>query len=263
MNKWKSQPLSNLLADVGEAVASLNTVVVGLDAVETGYEKPDGLDISWSPQDKRAAARKARKFIVEAVLIRVFESLLEHTNIISEMPRMREVKSRWNGDTKRSTKIWDVYKSILGENYLISAAVLLCNWRNRIVHPNSSARLLASQKKILRDHDAEIAEHYKGLSVDCLLCHFEEGRPTLKDVSVLIAMTINLAKEMDSALSTTLTKEDFDAWLAYFGLAEAIKKVETESKPATREHSIKRLFKARAPMLLHGFEEFYSAPGIK
>jgi hypothetical protein len=73
MTEWKSQPLSMLLADVGDAVASLNTVVVGLDAVEMGHEKPDSLDISWGPDNRRAAARKARKFVVEAVLVRVFE----------------------------------------------------------------------------------------------------------------------------------------------------------------------------------------------
>ena len=61
---WQSQPLSALLADVGEAVANLNTAVVGLDAVEKGHERPENLDISWSPGDRQAASRKARKFLV-------------------------------------------------------------------------------------------------------------------------------------------------------------------------------------------------------
>jgi len=92
---------------------------------------------------------------------------------------------------------------------------------------------------------------------DCLLCHFEEARPTLKDVSVLTAMTINLAREADKSLSSNLAKEDFDAWMEYFDLKDAIKKVEAETKPEKRAASIRRVFRARAHMLLEGYEEYY------
>lgn len=258
MTEWKSQPLSNLLADIGEATASLNTTVVGLDAVEKGHEKPESLDISWKPNDKRAAARKARKFIVEAVLVRVFEALSAHMNAISCLPRFSKVTSGWNGKTPRATRIWDVYSLLLGETYLCSAAVLICHWRNRIVHPLSGAKLISSHKKLLRENESEIAEKYKNLSVDCLLCHFEEKRPTLKDVTVLIAMTINLAREADRSLSSNLTKEDFDAWLEYFDVRDAIEKVEAESKPEKRAASIRRLFRTRAPMLLNGYDQYYT-----
>lgn len=90
-SNWQSQPLSALLVEIGEAVANLNTAVVGLDAVEKGHDKPESLDISWSPADRQAASRKARKFIVEAVLVRVFEALRQHTVVISRLPRFREV----------------------------------------------------------------------------------------------------------------------------------------------------------------------------
>jgi hypothetical protein len=222
-----------------------------------GHEKPDSLDISWGPDNRRAAARKARKFVVEAVLVRVFEALFEHMTIISTLPSLDTVTSRWDGKTKRANKLSDVYEFLVGETYLVSAAVLICHWRNRIVHANSGAKLTVGQKRLLQEKELDIAKNYKGLSVDCLLCHFEEGRPTLKDVSVLIAMTINLAKEADKSLSFALTKEDFDAWMEYFDLKEAIRKVESESKPDKRALSIRRVFQARAPMLLKGYEEFY------
>ncbi|WP_192357588.1 hypothetical protein [Mesorhizobium mediterraneum] len=70
----RRQPLKDLLVSVGEAVANLNTAVVGLDAVEQGYEKPETLNISWNPNDRIAAARKSRRFLVEAVLVRVAEA---------------------------------------------------------------------------------------------------------------------------------------------------------------------------------------------
>jgi hypothetical protein len=259
MCEWKSQPLARLRADIGEAVAALNTAVVGLDAVEKGHEKPQALDVSWAPENKQAAARKARKFIIDAVLIRVFEALYEHTLLIARLPRLSAAKKNWDGNTSHATQIWDIYEALLGKTYLVSAAVLLCHWRNRIVHFNSNAKLQAFQKRLLQENELDIAKSYKGLSVDRLLGHFEEKRPTLKDVSVLIAMTLNLAREADQKLSSDLTKEDFDAWLDYFDLKDAIAKVERETKSEKQAAAIGRLFQARAPMLLDGFRQYYSS----
>jgi hypothetical protein len=192
--------------------------------------------------------------------VRVFETLCQHSAVISRLPRFREVVGKWDGNTKWATKIWDIYKAIVGETYLVSSAVLVVHWRNRIVHPGSHARLQSTQKILLRNNDAEIAEKYKGLSVDCLLCHFEEGRPTLKDVSSLIAMAINLARQVDRNISSTLSQEDFDSWLEYFELPEAIKKVIAETKPEKRAASVRRVFQTRAPMLLDGYERYYTLP---
>jgi hypothetical protein len=57
------------MRDVGEAVANLNTVAVGLDAVEKGHKKSETLNISWDPGDRIAAARKARKFVLASAKI--------------------------------------------------------------------------------------------------------------------------------------------------------------------------------------------------
>jgi hypothetical protein len=149
----------------------------------------------------------------------------------------------------------------LGKQYVVAAAVLVAHWRNRIVHPSSSkAKLRHEQKKILYENYLEIADKYRGLSVDCLLCHFEEGRPTLKDVSSLVAMTINLAREVDKSISSTLGKDDFDAWLVHLGLRDVIEKVTADTKPEKIVASIRRVFTSTAPTLLNGYEKYYLAP---
>jgi hypothetical protein len=258
MAEWKSQPLAALLAEVGEAVACLNTAVVGLDAVEKGHEKPDGLDVSWSPDDRRAASRKARKFLVEAVLVRVFESLYEHLDSFARLPRFVTIVDKWNSKTSKAEKIKDIYQAIIRENYLVVAAVLVAHWRNRIVHTTSKAKLTVSEKKLLRDSDLDIEIKYKGLSVDCLLCHFEERRPTLKDVSSLIAMIINLAREIDARVSSDLDKNDLDAWLSHLGLDRDIERITAETKPEKLTASIRRMFASKAPILLSGYDKYYS-----
>jgi hypothetical protein len=70
-------------------------------------------------------------------------------------------------------------------------------------------------------------------------------------------MTINPARKADNTLSLTFSKEDFDSWMEYLGLPDAIKKVEAETKPEKRAASIRRIFQARAPILLDGYERYY------
>jgi hypothetical protein len=252
--------LTIFLRDIGDAVFNLNTAVVGLDAIEQGYEKPSSLDISWNPADRRAAARKTRKFVLESVLVRVSEAVNQYVAALSRLPRFAHIRSSWEApkaDTSVARKITDVAVDLVGrEEYLVAAAVLLVHWRNRVVHDASRAALQPEQKKLLRDHEQAIAQKYKSLSVDRMLSHFEEGRPTLKDISSLIAMTINLARKMDIEIYKCLDKNDLNAWLEHYGIAELIDKVRAETSPKNREDSIKRVFLSHAPQLWEPYQRY-------
>jgi len=130
-----------LLIDIGDAVSNLNAIVVGLNAVENGYKKPASLDISFDPDDPIFAARKARKFAVEATIIRASEAITEYIDALGKLPRLESVSSKWNSNTKNAAKVGDVLTAYLGNDFLIPAAVLLVHWRNRIVHRGSNAKL--------------------------------------------------------------------------------------------------------------------------
>lgn len=253
-----SQPLSLLRKQIGEAVFSLNTLVIGLDAVENGHEKPDNLDISWNPVDPKIAARKSRKFALEAILVRVSEALGQHFIALSKLPRLEPVRSKFDNETSSAEKVSKISTAILGaESYLIPAVTLLVHWRNRVVHGKSKASLKHQEKTLLRTSEDEIADKYKGLSVDCLLCHFEEQRPTLKDISSLIAMSLNLAREINEAICKDLGKDDLDAWLDHYGVSDALKKVRAETAPKKLEAAINRTFKSLAPLLLTSYLKHY------
>ncbi len=255
-----SQPLTNLLNEIGEAVANLNTLVVGLDAVEKGHEKPESLDVSWNPADRRSAARKSRKFVLEAVLVRVAEAIGEYVTALSKLPRFNAVRSKWDGDTSSSDRVTDVFEDCLKDSFLVPATVLLVHWRNRIVHRKSKAKLNNNHKRLLQAHDQEIHERYKNLSVDCLLCHFEEGRPTLKDISSLTSMTIRAAREADKLIQTDLDKDDLDAWLSYYDLVPILHRVRAETAPGKLDAAVRRVFRANAPLLLDSYISHYLKP---
>jgi hypothetical protein len=245
-----------LLQEVGNAVSHLNTLVVGLDAVEKGHKKPDTLDISWNPDDPIAAARQSRKFVVEAVFVRVSEAVIEYILALVRLPRLRTVSAGWDGGTTNAQKVSDVLSELLKNDYRISAVVLLVHWRNRIVHRGSNSKLTQEQKFALQANEEKIANDYKRLSVDCLLCHFEERRPTLKDISSLISICLNVAWEVNESMHDSLSREDLDAWLIHYSLGSKIERIKRETRPEKLQSSIHRLFLSEAPRLYDAYQKF-------
>lgn len=253
------QPLRDLLLAVGEAVANLNTTVVGLDAVEKGHEKPETLNISWNPLDRVAAARKSRRFVLEAILVRVSEALSEFVWATAQLPHFSSVRGAWNNNTSRGEKLADVAAKALGsESHLVAGAVLLIHWRNRVVHPRSRASLTPQQVKKLRSAAREIEQGFAGLSVDRLLNDFEIGQPTLKDISSLIAMSIRMAREVDKAVNV-LSNDDLDFLLEHYGLRARILDIEVKTTPAKRHASVLRMLQSTAPGLVEAYSRLRAA----
>ena len=250
----KLEPVKRLVRDIGTAVFVLNTTVVGLDAVENGHKKPETLNISWEPHNLKIAARKSRIFILESVLIRVSEVIKEFAHALSKLPRFEAAQKALKPNASSAEKVSAVATSLLGKNdYLIPAVVLVVHWRNRIVHPASNAELMHSQKHVLTRNEEIIAERYRGLSVSKLLEDFDNRRPTLKDVSSLVAMTINFARKTDRAMQGNLNKDELDAWLHHYGLFPMLEKVTAETSPAKRRASVCRLIDSQAPLLLDAY----------
>lgn len=256
-----SPALKRLLDDIGKASFYLNTIVVGLDAVEHGHKKPASLDIMWEPADPKLAARMARHFAVEAFMVRASEALSTFIKAYAALPRFTSIKAKWTKDTGLAEKVDDLGSTLIGRSdYLISAAVVLILWRNRIVH-NGSFSLSQKHEKILKDRSKEIHASYRNLDISLLLNHARDSRPTLKDVSCLIAMTINLARMMDDSVYASLGKDDVVAWIYHFKLDSMIKKVVRETAPERVEASISRILKTNAPRLESDFKRFCEPDG--
>lgn len=252
-----TQPLRDFLGETGEAVTHLNTIIVGLDAVEKGHRKPKGLNISWTPKDQKTAATKARRFAVEAALQKSSEALKEYIHSIAMFQRLNDVSTKWTGKTTSSDKISDISRCLLGkDDFLHVGACLLVHWRNRIVHRRSKANLTAIQIDLLESNKATIQSEFSGLDTSKLLDDFHKGRPTLKDVSTMISFSIRFVRRLDKELGD-LSKNDLDQLLDIYGLAESIKKVERETSPHKLRDSIDRLLQTEAPGLVTSYHEHY------
>ncbi len=269
-DKNHTQALSNFKKTVGNAVFNLNTIVVGLDAVDNGYLKPAGLNISWAPVDQEIAVRKTRKYVLETVLVHVSEALRQYILAISTLSQFSEVREKWklkenpppNSSKKKETvsiaeKFVDIAYQLVGKKeYRVSGAALLLHWRNHVVHSQSNAKLKHDQKRLLQKNEETISKEYSGLSVDCILCHFSERRPTLKDISSLISMTVRIVQQMDKSIYEGFEVSDLKAWLDYYGVTEKLAKIERETEPSKVEASISRVFSSHAPKLLNPYLKY-------
>lgn len=256
-----SAALNQLLDDIGKASFYLNTIVVGLDAVEHGHKKPASLDIMWEPADPKSAARMARHFAVEAFMVRASEALSAFIKAYAALPRFTSIKAKWTKDTGLAEKVDDLGSALIGgSDYLLASAITLVFWRNRIVH-NGSFSLPQKYAKVLKDQSQEIHDSYRHLDVSMLLDHARDNRPTLKDASCLIAMTINLARMMDERVYESFGKDDVVAWVYHFGLDSIIRKVVRETKQDRVAESISRILKTSAPRLESDFHRFCEPDG--
>jgi hypothetical protein len=225
----KTPELKLFLKQVGKVVHFLNTVVVGLSAVESGdVTKPDAIDISWHPANVVASSRQARAFVMRSTLVMVAEELGNYISRTILSPACLGITC--HGDS-RSDKL-DALRTYfsLKEDHLFLGPLLVVHWRNRIIHSNSKANLTKSQRTILIEESPLIKGKYKNLDPILLLDHFDKNTPTLKDVSSLVAMTINFVKSIDQAIPEPASKSEVMKWIKHLDLESELDRVKRVSK---------------------------------
>jgi len=232
---------------------------VGLAAVEDGAEKPLNLNISWEPIDRVAAARKARKFAVQSMMVQAVEAINQYIDAVSHLPRFLHLRKSWtDNDASMAERLVDFSGEVLGDdlNYEVYCVALMIHWRNRFVHVASSAKLKYHEKKVLHESEQEAFAKYCGLSIDCLLCHFEEMKPKLKDVTSLISMTLNTVSRIDELIYRCDSKEDVDVWLKHYKIDEILDKVLRQTKSEKVEESTRKALLTLAPHLVAPYFEY-------
>lgn len=226
----KSPPLASFLRSLGKVQHHLHTAVVGLSAVERRVAtKPDDLDITWKPNDPVNSAREARQFVLRAALIFLAEELKEYATRILKYRAIASAET-FAPPSDLADRIRALVKSVVLEpRYLIIAPLIACHWRNRIVHRSSNAQLDAAEKQILLDSAEAVSKGYKGIDVGRLLADSEANRPTLKDVTVVLAMSIRFVECVDSFLPPIDSARKVREWLEAEGVLTGVLKLEKQT----------------------------------
>lgn len=273
-----TQALADFLQVVGSGVADLNTIAVGLSAIGHDHEKPEGLNISWAPKDPLVAARKARKAAVHAAMVVTVEALGQYVRTITKLPRFEKLTKEWNSRKPKPPSAAERFSELAkllfvpicpvkdatdyDTRFRSCCVMLLIHWRNRHVHTDSNAELTHHEKQVVHAHEERIRDDYAGLDLDQLFGDFKHNRPTLKEATTLIAMTIQEVRAMDEAVYICNDSADVQAWLDHYKLAERIDKIHRESKPEKQHASVLRMLHTHAPRLKPWYEKFIPDPLI-
>jgi hypothetical protein len=266
-----TQALADFLQVVGNGVADLNTIAVGLAAIGPDHQKPEGLNISWAPTDPLVAARKARKAALHAAMVVTVEALGQYVRTVTKLPRFKVLTTEWSSRkpnpsaAERYSELATSLFAPIGQvksasrydtQFRTCCVMLLIHWRNRHVHTDSNAELTHQEKQLVHAHDERIRDAYAGIDLDQLFGDFKHNRPTLKEVTTLIAMTIQEVRAMDAAVYACRDLADVQAWLDHYKLTERIDKIERETKPEKQRASILRMLHTHAPYLMPCYEKF-------
>ena len=217
--------LRQFLREVGKIVHHLNSIAVGLSAVEQGLAtKPAGLDISWHPADPVASGRQARSFALRSTIVMVSELLGEYIAQLARFPSCKDLVLPPKGERDQKLEAVKDFFSIL-EVELFLGPLLLVHWRNRIIHRKSNAGLTNAQRDQLISCKEVLCRSYKNLDPSLLLSHFDSNSPTLKDTSSLVAMTINFTKSADGCVKEPSSKEEVVEWITLLGIGDQLDRV--------------------------------------
>jgi hypothetical protein len=139
--------------------------------------------------------------------------------------------------------------------------LLVLHWRNRIIHRGSNAKLTKEQAATFCECAPILARDYKNLNPRTTLQNFADKTPSLKDVSSLIAMTINSVKYIDALIPAPTSTEDVLHWITELGLSEELDRaVRVAAVNENPMRGVENFLKTNCPELLESYIQFCFKP---
>lgn len=130
-------------------------------------------------------------------------------------------------------------------------------------HHSSQARLAATEQQRFLKQSESAHGSYKGIDLGRLLRDFEANQPTLKDVTVLLAMSFKFVRYVDSTLPPPVTSQHVRQWLEAEEMLAAVLKLEKEAANGGDPHPrrrAKQFLVTNAPNLADAYNEHGAGP---
>ena len=212
-------PFRQLQAGIGRSTYRLNTIVVGLELVAEGGQKPAALNVKWNAPATAPVARQvadqAKSFALVSALVYgadLFDSYLRSTADAAWLrfsPNTAFVTGRHGTGPggheysmmERALRLTDELG--ITDDYLPAMLDLLAKWRNNLVHGGrGKGRGLDSiARRHITDCAQQLHDAYANIDVGRTLRAFDAGAfPSRKDATVLLAACQNLARAIDEAI---------------------------------------------------------------
>ncbi|WP_202987652.1 hypothetical protein [Cellvibrio polysaccharolyticus] len=193
----------------------MNTIAVSLSQLTQETAPPKELNISWKPGNVTSSSINARRFAIKSSIVYSVESFFEYLSKISKDNFWLGTGKNFNESPKQNISKADRASDFLTgipnvEKEWIILTELLCHWRNKVVHANSSnACISKSSKQYLAERSQQIFDDFHHFDINLALDNFEKNKYTLKDVTTLITMLIRCARAVDAYfISTAKSQSD-------------------------------------------------------
>lgn len=209
----RTRPFRQFQSATGNATFHINTVVVGLELVARGGQKPADLNINWdAPEHPRHSVDQAKQFVLLAVMVHVVDAidvlLRDYADLewlaLEESTRdclRRSVTKPGKGEYSIQERA-DILLDQLNVDERDARAFLALTvaWRNSLVHDGRTKRTLPKAPEEQLASRAEwFRERYAAIDVAKMLASYRAGRhPTLKEVTTMVAVCQGLARVIDA-----------------------------------------------------------------
>ena len=201
---------------LGQANHLIVTSLVGLDGVERGLVTTPPLDLhaAWSPKDPIISARRARRLLLDMVLVRAVDSVDVYIRAVRQQPSLIQIpvlRNRIDGAGRsvlqKVMALEDHYGS--ADPVIFAMVLTMVAWRNKGVHEDADTRIEDRFGEILRSNASTIADQYRGLDVVRLLNGFQSSEPTFKEVASLISAAQEFVVTLERLLFRDLDKVQY------------------------------------------------------
>lgn len=201
---------------LGQANHLIITALVGLDGVEKGLitDSPTELHAAWSPLNPKASARRARRLILDMVLVRAVDSVDTYIRTARRSPGILQNQTLRNEIDAAGRSVM-LKVNALEARYsnadpvVFALVTVMIAWRNKSAHEEAEANIDQRHTKVLMDNADVIFANYHNLEIERLLSGFEKGDPTFKECASLIHAAHQFVELVEKRLFRDLDAEQY------------------------------------------------------
>jgi hypothetical protein len=217
----RSTPFRRVLNQIGHSTYRLNTILVGLRCVAEGGGDGGAIAVTWAKPKPEMAGQ-----VADQARIYACAGALAYAADVIDVFLRNFVKEEWLGFTDVTKDIatrastgsgghaWSFSERAaaicnelgLKEPIRLAALELLAAWRNVTIHSaprkqsKETEKRVAEIRKTLTEAKRDIHNRYSHFDVDLAFKNFDARKtPVPKEVTTLIAISVNLMRAMDEA----------------------------------------------------------------
>lgn len=201
---------------LGQANHLIVTALVGLDGVEKGLitTVPPELHAAWSPKSPINSARRARRLILDMVLLQAVDSIDVYIRMARRLPGLVQADALRDGIDGAGRSVMGKVVALekqygAAEPVAFALVLVMIAWRNKSAHEESDTKIDVRHRDVLVQNAETIASNYRNLDVDRLLSGFDIGEPTFKECASLINAAQRFIQALETALFRGLNTEQY------------------------------------------------------